>query len=284
MSRIIAIIHGRMSSSRLPGKVMKDLAGKSVFYHHFERLSQCKKIEKIYLATSKNENNEPLLKEAIRYDIPYYAGAEEDVLERYITIMNREKASVVVRCGCDKPLLSYEIINDLLDKYEDEDLLCVTTVLPRGIGSEVLSLHALERIHQHYRGPAISRYVTEYPYLFKTRGIEVDDEFSRPEFRLTLDTEEDYELIKTIYQRFYKDGHPVNLREGFKYLDDHPEISNINRFVRESQINAYLRELSDKPVFSIYKNRDNKYVIKNRIGEIISSAEFKKAVDDSWAE
>lgn len=272
------MIHGRMSSSRLPGKVLKGLEGKSVFYHHYERLRQCKKIDSIYLATSKNKNNAALIEEAKRYNIPFYAGAEEDLLERYIVIAQREKSSIVVRCGCDKPLVSYEIIDQLLNEYKNEDLLYVSTPLPIGIGSEVLSCCALEKIRQHYRGPAISRYIFEYPHLFRTRGIEVDDEFSRPELRLTLDTIQDYELIKHLYEHFYIDGRPVDLREVFKYLDDHPELANMNRFVENKQVNVYLKNLKGKPVFSIYQCANGKYAVKNRMEEIISPIEFKKTI------
>lgn len=278
--KIIAIIHARMSSSRLPGKVMKKLSGKLVFYHHYERLKQCKGLDAIWLATSKNKNNKPLIEEAKKYNIPYYAGADEDVLERYAVITKKENADAVLRCGCDKPLLSYEIVNALLDVYGGEDLLYVSTPLPRGIGSEILSRPAMERIRHHYRGPAISKYITEYPHLFKVRTIEVDDEFSRPEFRLTLDTEDDYKLIKTLYERFYKDGKPLDLREVFKFLDDNPEISNINRFEQEKHINVYLSKLKDKPVFSIYQVQNGKYVVRNRMGELIHPSEFNNALPD----
>lgn len=283
--KIVAIIHARMSSSRLPGKVMKDLKGKSVFYHHYERLLQCPKIDKIYLATSKSALNKPLIEEAKRYGIPYYVGAEEDLLERYTTIMRKEDAGIVVRSGCDKPLLSYEVVNNLLDEYDGEDLLYITTPMSRGTGSEVLSRKALEEIRKHYRGPAISKYIMEYPYRFKIRGVEVDDELSRPEFRLTLDTEEDYKLISALYELFYHDDVPVNLREAFKYLDDHPGLANKNRFVEDTQINVYLKEIVKTPVFSLCLSSRGKYFVKNRMGEIVSHDEFLKALDDIvWEE
>ena len=274
--KVIAIIHARMQSSRLPGKVLKGLKGRSVFYHHYERLNQCKQIDSIYLATSKNKNNEPLKEESKRYGIPYYAGAEEDLLERYTFIAEKEKADIIVRCGCDKPLFSYEIVNQLLDKYDGEDLLYVSTPLGKGVGSELLSLKALQKIKGKYCGPAISKYIYEYPHLFNSRSIKVDDEFSRPEFRLTLDTDEDYSLLKTIYDEFYEDGVPVNIREVFKYLDDNPHIANKNRFTEDKQINFYVKELVDKAVFSVYQGANGKYIAKNRMGEVVEPEEFLK--------
>ena len=283
--KIIAIINARMTSSRLPGKVIMDLNGKSVFYHHVDRMRQCKGISGIHLATSKNPSNKPLIDEASSYGIPYYAGAEEDLLERYITILRNENADATVRCAGDQPLFSHEIVDKMLNEYGDEDLLYVSTLLGKGIGLEILSLSALTRIREKYRGPAMAKYILEYPYLFKIRGVEVDDEFSRPEFRLTLDVPEDYELIKAIYERFYTDGVPVDLREVFKYLDDHPELANLNRFVEDKRINTYVKELVEKPVFSIYQDRNGSYLVKNRMGERMSSENFIKHVKTlKWGE
>jgi spore coat polysaccharide biosynthesis protein SpsF len=276
MQKVISIIHGRMSSSRLPGKVLMPLAGKSVFAHHVERLKQCPNVMGIFLGTSKNFNNHPLINEAEKMRISYYAGAEEDVVERYITIAEKESADVIVRCGCDKPLFSFEIVNTLLNDYQGEDLLYVTTPLGKGIGSEIISLSSLRRIHERYRGPAISKVMYEYPHLFKMRGIEVDDEFSRPEFRLTLDTPEDYKIISIIYENFYEPSYPVDLRKVFRYLDDNPEVANINRFSEEKPVNMYVKELEKKPIMAIHRGQDGKVVVKGRMGEIIERNEFEK--------
>jgi replicative DNA helicase len=104
----------------------------------------------------------------------------------------------------------------------------------------------------------------------------VDDEFSRPEFRLTLDTKEDYKLIRTIYERFYEKGKPVDLRDVFKYLDDNPKLANINRFVQDKELNVYVKKLNDKAVFSVYQAKNGKYVVKDRMGGIIPYPDFKK--------
>jgi len=280
MSKIIAIIHGRMSSSRLPGKVLMPLSGETVFFHHVERLKQCPKVKAIFLGTSKNPNNQPLIAEANRINIPTYAGAEEDVLERYITIAERERADFIVRCGCDKPLFSYEIVNTLLDNHRKEDLLYCATQLGKGIGSEIISLSSLKKIHEYYRGPAISKYMYEYPHLFKMRGFEVDDEFSRPDFRLTLDTPEDYKLFNILYDEFYTSGHPVDLREVFRYLDDNPDLANINRFSVEKQVNTYVKDLEMKPLMSIYRKKDGKIFVQNRLGQNISKQEFLLSLDN----
>lgn len=277
--KVIAVIHARMTSSRLPGKVLMDVCGKTIFHHHVERLRQCPGIESITLGTTKSAVNEPLVEEARRIGIGYYQGAEEDVVERYLTIASNQAASVVVRVGCDKPLFSYEIINHMLDEYKDEDLLYVKTPLGKGVGSEIVSLRALELIHDNYRGPAITKYIYEYPHLFSVRGIDVDDEFSRPEFRLTLDTMDDFNVVKSLYEKFYRDGSPVDIREVFKYLDDNPSIANMNRFTEEKEVNRYVSDLQNLPVMTVHRHADGYFYLRNRMGEIVPRSELQNIMD-----
>lgn len=269
MTKIIAIIHARMTSSRLPGKVLKNIKGKSVLHHHVERMRLCPEVSNIVLGTTKNFVNLPLVDEAKKIGIDWYQGAEEDVVQRYLEIGKREKADVIVRCGCDKPLFSYEAVNELISSYKGEDFLTVSTPLSRGLGSELISLPAIEKIYEHYHGPAIAKHIYEYPYLYKTRSIKIDDEFSRPEFRLTLDTEEDFRLISHLYEIFYKDNVPVNLLDVFKYLDDTPSWANLNRFTEEKEINHYIKDLANSPVMTVHLCKDGSYVIKDRMDQIV---------------
>ena len=274
-----------MESTRLPGKVLLKLKNKSVFSHQVERMRECSQASSPYLATSKNPENQILIAAAIKEEISYYCGAEEDLSERYITIMNKENAIACVRCAGDQPLFSYEIVGQLLSEYNGEDYLYPSTKMGKGIGLEIISLDALNKTRENYRGPAITKYILEYPHKFNIRGIEINSEFSRPEFRLTLDTMDDYELLKVIYERFYKIGKPVDLRTVFRYLDDNPNIANINRNVEETLINKYVPDLLEKPIFSIYKDSSGRYLFKNRMSEIVPPDEFKDFVNKiTWEE
>jgi spore coat polysaccharide biosynthesis protein SpsF len=275
MTKVIPIINSRMDSSRLPGKVILDLKGKSVFSHQVERMRQSSSIESPYLVTTKSEKNKPLIKEAIKENIPYYCGAEEDIAERFISVLEKENANAAIRCAGDQPLFSYEIVDLLLSEYKGEDYLYPSTKLGEGIGLEIFSLNALKKSRKYYRGPALAKYILEYPHKFKIRGIEVYDDLSRPEFRLTLDTIEDYNLISLIYEKFYDGAKPVDLRQVYKFLDDNPNISNMNRNVEETNVNTYVHGLSERPIFTIYKNSNGKFIIKNRMSEIVQADEFK---------
>lgn len=268
-----------MTSSRLPGKVLEPICRQSVLYHHVERMRMCPKVSKIILATTKSPVNLPLVEEAKAIGIDWYQGAEEDVVERYLTIGKKEKTDVIVRCGCDKPLFSYEAVNFLLDAYQGEDFLTISTPMSKGLGSELLSLSAIEKIYQHYHGPAVSKHIYEYPHRYHTSSIEIDDEFSRPEFRLTLDTDDDLKLISHIYDSFYLPGKPVDLLEVFKYLDDNPSWSNLNRFTEEKEINHYINDLAKKPVLTIHQSSDGLYIAKDRLGQLVSKEDTKEILE-----
>lgn len=281
MPKIVGIIHARMKSSRLPGKVLLDLKGRTVFYHHIERMRQCKGLDSIYLATSVDPENKPLIDEAKRLNIPYYCGLEEDVLERLIAIADLEKADAVIRCGCDKPLFSFEIIDQVIDQYQGEDYVSANNIKARGINTELFSTTALKKIHQEYQGEFITNYVKEYPHLFRIKGLEAPKDLAWKDFRLAMDTPEDYQMIKAIYDHLYEDKKPVPLAKALLFLDAHPEISNINRFVEESKGNSYGAQLDDKPIFSIYQKASGKYVVKNRIGENVSYKEFQGILEQA---
>jgi len=285
MKSILPIISARMESNRLPGKVLFDLCGKSVISHHVERMLQSKAEKKPYLATSSSKKNIKLIEEAKNLDILYYCGAEEDIAERFINILEKENCSAAIRCACDQPLFSFEIVDKLLEQYNGEDYVYPINKLCKGIGLEIISLKALKETRKYYRGPAITKYILEYPYKFTLKGISVDDYFSRPEFRLTLDTLEDYKLFEIIFNKFYEVGKPIVLKKVFQYLDDNPEIANMNRFANESNINKYVPELINKPVFKIFMKPNGKYIVENKMSEIINPSFFLKTINNfSWDE
>ena len=132
MKSILPIISARMESNRLPGKVLFELSGKSVIYHHVERMLLSKADKKPYLATSISKNNIKLIEEAKNLDIPYYCGAEEDIAERFINILENENCFAAIRCAGDQPLFSYEIVDKLLDEYNGEDYVYPSNKLNRG--------------------------------------------------------------------------------------------------------------------------------------------------------
>lgn len=223
----------------------------------------------MYLATSRSSDNLPLIEEARKHGLKIYAGEEEDVVERYLSIGEKEGADALLRIGCDKPLFSIEIASQLISSYNGEDNLTVASAIGVGVGCEIVSTTALKVVHERYSGTAITQYIKENIYKFKTRGLEVDKRLCRPEYRLALDTQEDYEMHCSIYKSLYN-GMAIPLKEVYLFLDDNPQIANINSNVKEKNVNIYIGELRDKPVFSVYKLASGKYVAYDALKRQIS--------------
>ncbi|HBR22008.1 MAG TPA: hypothetical protein DD713_05495, partial [Nitrospiraceae bacterium] len=103
MRKVIGVITARMASTRLPGKVLQKMAGKSVFAHHAERMNHVKGLDGVFLATSIDPLNKELIEEAKRLNCGWYAGAEQDIVDRHIKLCERERADAVIRVTCDSP-------------------------------------------------------------------------------------------------------------------------------------------------------------------------------------
>ncbi len=262
MTKVIGVITARMTSTRLPGKVLKPLAGKSIFAHHVERMQSVNGIDGVFLATSKNPKNAPLIEEAERLGCGYYAGSEEDILERHVRLAERENADAVIRVTCDCPLFNIDITGDFIAAFKKEGydfIYCSNMTMIQGTLGELISYDALKRVHETYRGPAISVPIRENFGAYKTTSLPIDEELVRPEYRLTVDEPADYELMGHIYDALYQ-GKPLSLYDVYRWLDDNPEIAKINQHVGIKGVNKYSANLMEAPLYSIVKSA-GKYTI-----------------------
>ncbi len=253
MSKIIGVITARMASTRLPGKVLQEMAGKSVFAHHVERMKRIRGLDGVFLATSKSPLNKTLIEEAEKLDCGWYAGAEQDIVGRHIKLCKRERADAVVRVTCDSPIFDIESASKFVEEFKREyrDYVYVSNMtMIRGTLSELISYDALLEVHRHYRGAVITSHIKENLDKFKTLGIEIDDDLCRPEYRLTIDEKADIEMISQIYEALYK-GEPLCLYEVYTWLDDNPDVAKVNMNVDIKGCEQQSANLMEKPVYSI---------------------------------
>jgi len=278
MKKVIGVITARMASRRLPGKVMKEIAGKSIFAHNVERMKLVRGISGIYLATSEDPQNASLIDEAKRLGCGWYAGSEQDIVDRHIKICEKENADAVIRVTSDCPIFDFESATRFIDEFQKDptlDFIYVTNMtMITGTLSELISYRALKKVHEIYRGAAVSLPIKENPEKFKMCGITIHPDLCRPEYRLTLDEPLDYELINKIYSVLYKDK-PLDLHEVYGWLDDNPAIAKINNRVVLKGCNVQNANLSDSPVFSIVKSAKG-FVIYDEHKRVIEKDEFLK--------
>ncbi|OGG53721.1 hypothetical protein A2851_02440 [Candidatus Kaiserbacteria bacterium RIFCSPHIGHO2_01_FULL_53_29] len=238
---IAAIIQARMSSTRLPGKVLLDLSGKPVLRHIVERVRMATAIEKIIVATSTDVSDDVVENVCRASEIAVFRGSPDDVLSRYLGAARMYGVDTIVRITSDCPLIDPKITELCIEKFKEGSYDYITNcttggrTFPRGLDVEVFTTAALERSCKE----AWEQYQREHvtPFIWKNEGnlfsigpiIEAPSEYRRP-YRLTLDYAEDYELLEHLYNKFYAEGTIVNVPKVLRYLDEHPKVVAINAF------------------------------------------------------
>lgn len=285
MSKVIGVITARMASTRLPGKVLQKMAGKSIFAHHAERMKHVKGLDGVFLATSIDPLNKELIEEAEKLGCGWYAGAEQDIVDRHVKLCERERADAVIRVTCDSPIFDIESASRFVEEFKKEyyDYIYVSNMtMIQGTLSELVSYNALIEIHKHYRGAGVTMHIKENMDKFKTLGIEIDVDLCRPEYRLTIDETLDIEMIRHIYEALYK-GNPLNLHEVYTWLDDNPHIAKINMHVGIKGCEVQSANLLEKSLYSIVAS-GRKYVILDEQKRKIDPADFLKRLRELFPE
>ena len=230
-------ITARTKSTRLPRKVLVEIKGKTVIEHLIDRLKLAKLPDLIVLCTSTNPDDEILVDIAKKNGIKYFRGSEDDVLDRFskaASVFNID--FIVVTWGddlfCDPEYIDKTI--ELFRKTEADFIKC--DELPLGTFTYGLKVDALRKVCQIKTDTDTEiwgGYFTKSG-MFDVRYLKVDDENLRhPEIRMTIDYEEDFDFVKEIFDRLYKEGKVFPLREIIQLLKEHPELMDIDRKCQE---------------------------------------------------
>lgn len=230
-----------MGSSRLPGKVLKDLQGESVLARVLQGVGRANLIDELLVATTDQRADDAIVEECRRGAVSVFRGDEEDVLDRYFQAAQQSKADVVVRVTSDCPLIDPEItdktIRAFLDQRPDYAANCLARTYPRGLDTEVMTVQALERAwrsaHQPYQRTHVTPYIYEHPEEFKI--LEVTGEADYSDHRWTLDTPEDLEFIRAVYARLQGRGDFL-WRDVLQVLEREPELLALNRSVAQKAV------------------------------------------------
>ncbi len=241
--KIGVIIQARTGSTRLPAKVLKQLCGKTVLAHDIERVSQSTLVDEIIIATTVGVSDDAIEKEALTLGVKVFRGSEEDVLSRYYYAAKANDLDVVVRITSDCPLIDPKVIDEMLAFYLDNEYDLVTNAgadlsqrtYPRGLDTEIFAFSSLEKAFLHAKEQYQREHVT--PYIYENSKIyyyKNDSDCSH--YRITLDTEEDFQLISAIYVELYKGTHDFYLSEVVDLLNKKPELVAINAHIEQKKI------------------------------------------------
>lgn len=238
----VAIIQARMGSTRLPGKVLKPLAGHPMLWHIVKRVQASPGVNSVMIATSVRPDNDVIREFCANEDIPCYSGSENDVLDRFYLAAKGANAATVLRLTGDCPLADPDLIGRLVTAYRagNFDHMSVATGagsihetqprFPDGLDCEVFPFTALERAWREATKQPDREHVTPYLWrnasLFKLGKLFAETDLSQ--LRLTVDRPEDFEVIAQIYAALYRPDRHFVLRDVLTFLDQNPKLKALN--------------------------------------------------------
>jgi spore coat polysaccharide biosynthesis protein SpsF len=266
--KIVAIIQGRMSSSRLPGKILADIAGQPMLQRVFMRTSRAASVSQTLFATTTDSSDDPVAEYCDFSGIPFTRGSLYDVLDRYYQAAKSAKADVVVRITADCPVIDPELIDNVVNTLIGElgvggrgteyDFVCNRLPPPMGrtypIGLDVEACtfkvlvkaweeakepqhreHAMPYFYEGVELSAISRQLSEglSPRGFKIALLNHTTDFG--DYRWTVDTPEDLEFMRQVYSRF-EGRDDFTWKEVLDLVHDNPELMKINANVQHKTL------------------------------------------------
>ncbi len=250
--KVVAIIQARMGSTRLPGKVMRMLVDHTVLYHVVSRVIKVKNVDQVIVATTDSPQDGPICEEAQKAGASVFRGDEQDVLGRYYKAAVSVDADIIIRITSDCPLIDPDIISRMLEFYQQNNYDYVSNTLsrtfPRGLDVEIFRFDALEKAFHSASAPEEREHVTPYLYRHPTEFSLFDyrSEENHSEYRWTLDTIEDWELIQTLYQHLYEGNRIFGLKETLEFIQRNPQVSQINAHVEQKKLEGVEKESDEQ--------------------------------------
>lgn len=243
MSKVVVIIQARMTSTRLPGKVLLPILGRPMFSYQIERLRHCARASQIVVATTTNATDDPIVAFCADEDLACVRGPEHDVLARYVMAARAHAADVVVRITSDCPLLDADLVDMMIGEYFAADRPdYVSNMLqptwPYGMAVEVFSAAALYEAGAESTDPVEQEHVTPFiyrrPQRYRLRSVTRKDDLSAQ--RWTVDTAEDFELVRRIISALYPQNVAFRMEDVRALLECHPDWMKINRHIHQKSI------------------------------------------------
>mgnify|MGYP003973402553 FL=1 len=234
--RIVATIEARMTSTRLPGKVMLQVLGKPMLHYLVERLKKVPSIDEIILATTVNSDDDILVEFAKEENIKYFRGSEEDVMLRVVEAADSVGADIVVEITGDCPIIDPQIVEQTILMYMANNVDYVSNghirSYPDGMDTQVFALNILKKSlsmtnelldHEH-----VTLHIRNNPQLFTKINFVAPPELDWPELGLTLDEQHDYNLLKIIIEHFGQENPFFSCLDVVQFLKGRPELVAIN--------------------------------------------------------
>jgi len=243
------ILLARMSSTRLPGKVLLPVCGKTILEHITNRLGKVKPCDRLIIATTTNPADDAIESLCRGMNTACFRGSENNVLARCIKASEAYGLDYIIRIGADTPFIDWNVINDMLDiffsdKYEGTGLEYMSNNIdrsfPLGLDAEIFAKNTFCRIDAETRKLSpeerVLNEINVVPYLHqnldKFKHVVYTKDFDHSHLRWTLDTPEDYELVKRVYEAIYPKNHDFLMDDILQLIKDNPDLATVNSHIR----------------------------------------------------
>lgn len=241
--RVVCVSQVRMESTRLPGKSLMDLCGKSVVERVFDRLSLSQRIDEVVMAMPDTPANDELAAVCESFGASVFRGSLDDVLERYAAASRAFDADIVVRVTADCPFTSPELIDAVVDRLVSGDGLDyasnnIRRTYPLGFDAEALWARTLYTAEAEAREPLerehVTPYIYQHPQRFRLACVEAPESMARPTYRITVDEPADLELARAIWERLGRDD--FTARDVVDVMDADETLRDVNAHVRNKDV------------------------------------------------
>lgn len=240
----VVIIQARMTSTRLPGKVLLPIAGRPMLSYQIERLRRARRPNRIVIATTTNATDDPIAAFCAAEGIDCTRGPEHDVLARYFQAATRFAADTIVRVTSDCPLIDPPLIDRAIAIFVDANggydyvSNMIEPTWPYGMAVEVFSAQALAEAQAEATDAAEREHVTPFIYWrpgrYRLKSMTMQPDLSKQ--RWTVDTPEDFELVSRIIESIYPENPGFGMADVLALLEKHPDWAEINRGVVQKAV------------------------------------------------
>ncbi len=274
--RVVAIIQARTGSTRLPGKVLQDLAGQTMLARVIRRTERATLLDDVVVATTTNGQDDPVVAECRRLGARWFRGNEQDVLDRYFSASEASRAELVVRVTSDCPLIDPGVIDRVVAAFLRERPDYASNFLertyPRGLDNEVFAFDGLARAWceatRPYQRVHVTPYFYENPSLFRLLAVKHDRDLSQG--RWTVDTPADMRFARAIYDRI-GDNDRFTWKDVLQLLKEEPRLPEINSHVRQKG----LQDESLVPVASQFGGEGGQDSLAGTVGKVRPTKESR---------
>ncbi|MET0426030.1 MAG: glycosyltransferase family protein [Actinoplanes sp.] len=235
----LGIIQARMGSSRLPSKVLKKLGRRTVLERVVRAAQQSGVLDQLVVATTVESEDDAIVAECAAIGVDCHRGSVDDVLDRFLGVLDRFDSDVVLRFTADSPMLDPQVVarahRVFMAAGVDYLTTSITRTLPLGLDVELVRtpvLRELDKLATDHHRTHVTSYIYTHPDDFDVAGLTLQPDLSH--LRLTLDTEDDWRLIEAIVDHFGDE--PVAVRELTTFVTSRPDLMELNAHVLQKAL------------------------------------------------